>query len=161
MLLETTHHLTAQPEGAVGKPGSVWGPRWEGTPRSWGRQEALWVWKDLTECSSRVSLPGNPSPSQAESPASPAPASAGEVVWFASNCSAWAYSRAALILLFFSLLLVLNWEVHSRSPWMSNPLPHLTVPLLFHYFIQLFLPVVECVIISSRLSSCAFRDWGI
>lgn len=68
-----------------------------------------------------VCLPGNPSPSQAEPPASPAPASAGEVVWFASSCSAWAYSRAALILLFFSLLLVLNWEVHSRSPeWVAH-----------------------------------------
>ena len=61
--------------------------------------------------------------------------SAGEIIWFASDCSEWASSRAVLIVVFFSLLLVLNWEVHARSAWMTSPFtsPDCSSPVLpFH-----------------------------
>ena len=63
-------------------------------------------------------------------PASPLPAITVEIMGFASACSECASLRAILILLFFSLLNVLNWEVHSLSPWMGSSLHPLAVSLL-------------------------------
>ena len=125
-------HCTSQPPAAVGKPGSAWDPRQKEAPGSWGRQEGLGL-KDWTEHSSSSGglSPGNPSPSQADSSASSSPGSAGEIIWFVIDFSEWASSRAVLIVLFFSLLLVLNWEVHARSTWMTSPDCFSTV-LLFH-----------------------------
>ena len=108
----------------------------EGSPWELGQARGTGVkGSDSTLLAAVVSHQENPSPSQADSSASSSPGSAGEIIWFASDCSEWASSRAVLTVLFFSLLLVLNWEVHARSAWMSSPFTspdYFSTVLLFH-----------------------------
>lgn len=67
-------------------------PRWKGAPRSWGRQAGEEGFDRAQQRSlGRKSFP------------STAPASTGEIICFARNCSEGASSRATLILFFLLL----------------------------------------------------------